>query len=94
MAELELENAAVINIKILLMGALVNLETRLKVPILTVFDNFGHFPGFLFWHKHLALNTDFFTKISSMYGLSCLERDFLVISSSGPIIHTMQARFS
>ena len=33
----------VINIKSVIMGALVTLETRLKVPILAVFDDLVHF---------------------------------------------------
>ena len=44
----------VININILIMGALMTLETRLKVPILDVFDDFGHFSSCLFWHQPLA----------------------------------------
>ena len=43
----------VINIKSLIMGALVTLETRLKVPILAIFDDFGHFLSCLFRHKPL-----------------------------------------
>ena len=44
----------VMNIKILIKGALVSLETRLKVPILAFFDDSGHFSSSLFWHKPLA----------------------------------------
>ena len=43
----------VINIKILIMGALGSLETRLKVPIFAIFDDFGHFLSSLFRHKPL-----------------------------------------
>ena len=41
----------VINIKIWIMDALFTLETRLKVPILAVFEDCS---SFLFWHKPLA----------------------------------------
>ena len=41
----------VININILIMDALVTLETSLKVPILAVFYDF--------WHKHLAFTMIF-----------------------------------
>ena len=40
--------------QILIIGALVTLGTRLKVPILAIFDDFGHFSSCLFWHKPLA----------------------------------------
>ena len=40
-------------IKILIKSALVTLGTRLKVPILAIFDDFGHFSSCLFRHKPL-----------------------------------------
>ena len=49
----------VTNIKVLIMGALVTLETRHKVPILGIFDNFGHILSCLFRPKRLAQDTDF-----------------------------------
>ena len=43
----------VTSIKSLIMGALVTLGARLKVPILAVFDDFGHFLSCLFRNKPL-----------------------------------------
>ena len=41
-------SSSVADIKSLLISALVSLETRLKVPILTIFDDFWHFSSCLF----------------------------------------------
>ena len=53
--------AFVINMKTLIISALVTLETRLKMTILavfvTIFDDFGHLSSCLFWHKLLAWDT-------------------------------------
>ena len=43
-----------IKVNSLIMGALVTLKTRLKVPILDVFDGLGHFLSCLNWQKPLA----------------------------------------
>ena len=80
-----------INIKILIIGSMVNLERRLKVPIFAVF-----------WRFWASLNKLFVMvqafslgrKISSMYILSLVVRDFFMIPSSEPIINTMHIRFS
>ena len=48
-----------INIKILIKGALVTLGTRLKVPILATFDDLGHFSSCLFSHKPSGFISDF-----------------------------------
>ena len=47
------------SIKSFIMGVLVTLETRLKVPIFDTFDAFGHFSSCLFWPKLLAYCTHF-----------------------------------
>ena len=44
----------VIKSRVLIMGALVTQETRLKVPCLAVFCDFGYFLGCLFCQKSLA----------------------------------------
>ena len=43
------------DIKSLLIDALVRLETRLKVPVLAIFDDFWHFSNCPFWHKPFDL---------------------------------------
>ena len=70
----------------MLISALVSLETMLKVPIFDIFDDFGHF----FKLFVLVQGTDFLRKISSMYTLSGVVRDFFMKKISEPIINTMQ----
>ena len=41
----------VADIKSLLIKAVVGLETRLKVLILAIFDDFWHISSCQFWHK-------------------------------------------
>ena len=41
------------SIKILLISALISLETRLKVQIFAIFDDFWHFSRCSFWYKPL-----------------------------------------
>ena len=85
----------VIEINILIMSALVTLETRLKVPIMAIFwrlwanlELFDLAQAFSLGHWFIL------RKISSMYILSRAVKDFFMMSSSEPIINTMQTRFS
>ena len=71
----------VINIKSLIVGALVTLETRIKVPILAFFDNFGIFRAVCFGPSLWSWTLIFLWKISSMYILSRAVWDFFMITS-------------
>ena len=53
----------------LLWSGLVSLESRLKVPILAIFDDFWHFSSCPFWEKAFELGQWFFYEnlVQSMY---------------------------
>ena len=70
-----------INIKILIMGALVTLETQLKVPILVVFWRYLAFFELFLLAKASSLANWFFTKkFFNVLTFTCKEIFFIISS--------------
>ena len=82
------------HIKSLLISALVGLETRLKVSILAIFDDFCRFWSCPFWHKPLTYDKDFLLKFSPIYVLSRDIKEFFVAVTIKPKINSTQTRSS
>ena len=58
----------------LIISALVTLETKFKVPIFATFNNFLSCP---FCHKQLIYDNDFFTALySNLFTFICNKRFF------------------
>ena len=70
-----------INIKILIMGALVTLETQLKVPILVVFWRYLAFFELFLLEKAFSLANWFITKnLFNVLTFTCSKRFFIISS--------------
>ena len=82
------------HINSLLICALVGLETRLKVSILTIFDDFGRFWRCRFWHKPLTYDNDLSLKFCPIYLLLRDIKEFFIAVTIKPKSNTTQTRSS
>ena len=68
------------NIKSFTMASLITLETRLKVPILAIFDDFGHFSSCWISHKAFFLEKAMYTMDPAIYFLMKTNKDNEVLN--------------